>query len=128
MPSQFGPEIQRKESNGQNSPWRTREVVRAVGSSEVARRLGVGRTHHPSIKNQHELLISSQPMSLDHIANSGFGNLEARPNLLVCAKFQVVRNMEGKPNCYIRATGGLSDQNFQQISCFGSSRLERNSY
>jgi hypothetical protein len=32
----------RSESGGQNSPWRTREVARTVGSSGVARWLGVG--------------------------------------------------------------------------------------
>jgi hypothetical protein len=84
----------KRESSGHNSLWRTREVVRTIGSSEAASQLGVGRTHHPSIKNQHEPLISSQPMSLDHIMNSRFGNLEARPNFLVCVKFQVARNRD----------------------------------
>ena len=50
--SQFGPEIQRKESNGQNSQWRIREVEGTVGSSKVVGWLGVGQTHHSSVKNQ----------------------------------------------------------------------------
>jgi hypothetical protein len=85
----FGQKSLKSESNGQNYLWRNLEVVRTIGSSEVATRLRVGRTHHPSIKNKHDSLISSQPMSLDCIINSGFWNLEARPNFLVCVKFQV---------------------------------------
>jgi hypothetical protein len=70
----------KNELSGQNSLWRTCEVVRTIGYSETARRLGVGRTHHPSIKNQREPLILSQPTSLDHIANLGFVSLKGRPN------------------------------------------------
>jgi hypothetical protein len=124
----FGQKSLKRESNGQNYLWRTREVVRTVGSSEVARQLRVGRTHHPSIKNKHESLISSQPTSLDCIVNSGFRNLEARPNFFVCAKFRVARNREGNPNRWIRAMGGPSDQNFQQVSRLGRLGFEINSF
>jgi hypothetical protein len=48
----FGQKSLRSELGGQNSPWRTREIARTVGSSGAVRWLGVGRTHHPDIKNQ----------------------------------------------------------------------------
>jgi hypothetical protein len=56
-PSQFGQRFLKSELDGQNSPWRTHEVARIVGSSEAARWLGVGRIHHPDIKNQSGPLI-----------------------------------------------------------------------
>jgi hypothetical protein len=56
-PSQFGQIFWRSESDGQNSPWRTYEVARTIGSSEAARWLGVGRTHHFGFKNQRGSLI-----------------------------------------------------------------------
>jgi hypothetical protein len=56
-PSQFGQRFLRSESDGHNSPWRTREVTGTVGSSKYERWLGVGRTHHFGFKNQCGLLI-----------------------------------------------------------------------
>jgi hypothetical protein len=43
--------------NGRNSPWRTREVARTVGSREAARWIEVGRTHPFGFKNQRGPLI-----------------------------------------------------------------------
>jgi hypothetical protein len=56
------------------------EIVRVIGSCRVARWLEAGETHHPGFEGQYESLISFQPMSLDHFANSGFVSLEGRPN------------------------------------------------
>jgi hypothetical protein len=53
----FGHEPLEHDSSGHNSPWRAREVARTIRSSGDVRCLGVGRTHHPSIKNQRKPLI-----------------------------------------------------------------------
>jgi hypothetical protein len=75
----WGQRFLRKKSNGQNSPWRTHEVVGAIGCCRVARWLEASETHHLRIQDQHE--------PLDHIANSGFVSLEARPKFMFCTKF-----------------------------------------
>jgi hypothetical protein len=59
------------------------EVVRVIGSCRVARWLEASETHHPGFKGQYESLISFQPTSLDHFANSGFVSLEGQTKFLV---------------------------------------------
>jgi hypothetical protein len=84
--SQFEPEIQRKESNGHNSQWRTHEVTRTVGSSEAAGWLGVGKTHHFGFRNQRgpSIIISLSCWII--IINLGIVSLEDRPNIFGFAK------------------------------------------
>jgi hypothetical protein len=43
--------------NSQDSPWRTHEVARTVGSREAAKWIEVGRTHPFGFKNQRGPLI-----------------------------------------------------------------------
>jgi hypothetical protein len=50
--------------------------VRVIRSCRVARWLETGEIHHPGSEGQYEPLISFQPTSLDHFANSGFLSLE----------------------------------------------------
>jgi hypothetical protein len=50
-------EVIKEEASGGNSPWRTHEVARTVGSRGVARWIRIGRTHHFGIRNQRGPLI-----------------------------------------------------------------------
>jgi hypothetical protein len=70
----------RSELGGQNSPWRTQKIVRAIGSCIVARWLEVSEPINRGFEGQYKSLISSQPKSLDHFVNSGFMNSKGRPN------------------------------------------------
>jgi hypothetical protein len=62
------------------------EVVRVVGSCRVARWLEAKETHYPRFEGQYQLLISFQPLSLDHFVNLGFVSLEGQTKFLVSAK------------------------------------------
>jgi hypothetical protein len=48
----------RKKSNGRNSPWRTREVARIVGSRRVAGKLSIGSNRDLLVIDPLESVIS----------------------------------------------------------------------
>jgi hypothetical protein len=53
--------VVKTETDGLNSPWRTREITRTIGFAGVARWLEARETHHPGVEGQCEPLITAYP-------------------------------------------------------------------
>jgi hypothetical protein len=96
MPSHFGQRsLKKSERTVRGLHEGSAEVARIVGTCIVVRWLKTDETHHPGSEGKYESLISFQPTSLDHFANSGFVSFGGQTKFLIFVKFQVARSREG---------------------------------